>query len=209
MFEDRSDAGRRLAEVLDEQSVRADVVLAIPRGGLPVGRAVADALGVPLDVVVARKVGAPGNPELAVAAVSGDGSVWRNDPLIARLGVEEGYVQEAIDRERVAAVEKAAAYRRGRDPLSLRGKRVLLVDDGVATGATTAACLEQVRSAGAAHVTLAVPVAPPDAVDRLREAADEVIAVSVPAEFGAVGAFYRSFEQVADAEARSYLSDDG
>jgi predicted phosphoribosyltransferase len=208
MFDDRADAGQRLADHLREQGVTADIVLAIPRGGLPVASVVADALGVPLDVVVARKVGAPDNPELAVAAVAADGAVWRNEDLIGRLGVSEAYLEGAIDRERVAAIDKLAAYRGDRPPLDLAGKDVLIVDDGVATGATTAACVRLVRQKSPASVVVAVPVAPPETIARLRADADDVVAVETPREFSAVGAFYRTFGQVPDAEARAFLADD-
>ena len=205
MFSDRTDAGRRLAERLRERGVAADIVLAIPRGGLPVGRVVADALGLPLDVVASRKLSAPGNPELAVGAVAADGTVWLNDPFVAQLGLDRTGLEDAIDRERAAAREKVERYRGDRPPLDLRGRTALVVDDGVATGATTIACLRQVRDAGAARVVLGVPVGPPDAVARLEQEADEVVCVATPADFGAVGRFYDSFTQVSDEEAMGYL----
>jgi putative phosphoribosyl transferase len=206
MFRNRTDAGRRIAEHLDERGVTADVVLAIPRGGLPVGRAVADGLGVPLDIVAARKIGAPGNPELAIGAVASDGTVWLNESLAGDRGVGDDYVEDRIEVEHRAAREKVERYREGRPPLDLAGKRVLVVDDGVATGATTTACIRQVRNAGAEEVVLAVPVGPPDTVQRLRAEADEVVCVQTPADFTAVGQFYDTFEQVSDEEAKRYLS---
>ncbi|MFC4359694.1 phosphoribosyltransferase [Halobium salinum] len=206
MFANRTEAGRRLAERLVERGVEADIVLAIPRGGLPVGRPVADALGVPLDVVVAQKLGAPKNPELAVGAVAADGSLWLNDELVDWLSVPESYVDRERDREAANARAKVDSYRGG-DPLpELAGKRVVVVDDGLATGATAQACLRQVRAAGAAHVVLAVPVAPVDAPDRFAEAADEFVAVETPVHFVAVGGAYRDFSQVPDEEARRYLT---
>jgi predicted phosphoribosyltransferase len=205
MFTDRIDAGEQLGRLLRERGVEADVALAIPRGGLPVGRAVADALGVPLDVVVARKLGAPGNPELAVGAVGAAGTVWLNEDLVDRLGVTEGYLERERERQESVVREKLERYRAGRPPLDLAGDTVLVVDDGVATGATATACLRTVREAGAGRVVLAVPVAPPETVDRLEEAADEVVVVEIPGYFGSVGQFYRSFGQVSDLEARSYL----
>ena len=156
MFTDRTDAGRRVADLLDDRDVLADLVLAIPRGGLPVGRVVADRASAPLDVVVARKIGAPGNPELAIGAVASDGTVWLNESLIDDLGVSEGYVDERIERERRAALEKLERYRGDRPPFDLRGKTVVVVDDGVATGATTIACLRQLRNADAARVVLEI-----------------------------------------------------
>ncbi len=208
MFTDRTDAGHRLADVLDGHDIDADIVLAIPRGGLPVGRAVADRLRIPLDVVAARKIGAPWNPELAVGAVASDGAVWLNDSLIDSFGVSDADVEAGIAREREVAREKVDRYRAGRPPLDLRGKTVIVVDDGVATGATMIACLRQVRSGGAARVVAAVPVAPPDTIERLRPEADEVISAETPPHFRAVGQFYRSFEQIPDERAAAYLSVD-
>ncbi|NEU58074.1 phosphoribosyltransferase [Halorussus sp. MSC15.2] len=205
MFQDRTDAGRQLADLLDHHDVEADVVLGIPRGGLPVARPVADGLDVPLDVVVASKIGAPDNPELAIGAVASDGSVWRNDDLLDRLGVEESYVERERESEVEAARRKLERYRGTTDLPDLDGKRVLVVDDGLATGATTIAALRQVRAAGASHVVLAVPVGSPSAIERLLAEADDVVAVETPPHFDAVGQFYRSFGQVTDDEAMSYL----
>jgi predicted phosphoribosyltransferase len=208
MFKNRTDAGQKLADVLDDRGVEADIVLAIPRGGLPVGRAVADALDAPLDIVAARKLGAPGNPELAIGAVASDGTVWLNESMIRDLAVGETYIDERIEEERAAALEKVERYRADRPPLELRGKTVLIVDDGIATGATTIACLRQAKNQGAGRVVLAVPVAPPATVERLTAEADEVICVETPPHFGAVGQFYDSFGQVSDSEAKAYLSSD-
>lgn len=209
MFENRTDAGRQLAELLAERALEVDLVVAIPRGGLPVGRAVADRLDAPLDIVAARKLGAPANPELAVGAVASDGTVWLNESLLEDIGVTEEYLEETIELERDVAREKVERYREDRPPLEVAEKRVLLVDDGIATGATAIACLRQLQSAGAARVIVAVPVAPPKTAAKLREEADEVICVETPSHFGAVGRFYANFEQVSDAEAKSYLRDVG
>ena len=205
MFADRIDAGERLADRLVSEGVEADLVLAIPRGGLPVGRAVADRLGAPLDVVVAVKVGAPGNPELAVGAVAGDGSVWTNDDLVARLGVDEEYLKREQANRQAAASQKVRQYRGG-DPLPpLAGERVVVVDDGLATGATALACIRQVQAARAETVVLAVPVASSESAARVRDEGVTVVAVDTPEVFGAVGQYYRDFRQVRDAEALSYL----
>ena len=204
-FRDRSDAGTRLGDALVDRGVTADVVLAIPRGGLPLGRAVADALDAPLDVVAAKKLGAPHNPELAIGAVASDGSTWLNDELIAELGVSDAEVAE--ERDRVAALvrEKEERYRGDRIGEEFEGQRVVIVDDGVATGATAIACLRRLRAAGADRVVLAVPVGSPDTVERLEREADEVVALETPAVFRAVGQFYDRFEQVQDEEAMTYL----
>lgn len=206
-FEDRIDAGERLAAAVRSRDVDADVVLAIPRGGLPVGREVADALGVPLDIVVASKIGAPGNPEFAIGAVSSDGSVWLDDGTIDRLGIGDDYLDRERARETETAKQKADRYRGDREAPDLEGLTVVVVDDGVATGSTAIAALRLVRAGGAARVVLAVPVGPPSTVEDLADEADEVICLRTPSHFSAVGQFYRHFDQVEDAEAMAYLGD--
>ena len=204
-FTDRTDGGEQLANRLVELGIEADLVCAIPRGGLPVGRVVADRLETPLDVVVASKIGAPSNPELAIGAVAGDGSYWLNDSLVSQLGVSDDYIQDEREREAEAARRKVADYRGG-DPLpDVAGKRVILVDDGIATGATAIACLRQLQATDAEAVILAVPVAPPSARDELSDEADRVVSVAEPRPFGAVGRHYREFGQVTDAEAIALL----
>ena len=203
MFQDRTDAGQQLADRLNQQDIDADIVLGIPRGALPVARPVADALGVPLNVVVAQKMGAPNNPELAIGAVASDGIVWLNDDLIERVGVEQDYIEREREREADNARQKLEQYRDGAPDLA--EKTVVVVDDGIATGATAIACLRQVSEAGAKHVVLAVPIGPPNSIDQIRPEADEVIALETPADFRAVGQFYRSFDQVSDEQAIEYL----
>ncbi len=202
-FDDRADAGEQLGEHLVEAGVEADIVLAIPRGGLPVGREVADALGCPLDIVVARKIGAPHNPELAIGAVASDGSLWLNEDLVERTGVTQDYIDEQQEVEAGNAREKEETYR-AEEP-RLDGRTVVVTDDGVATGATMTACLREVKQAGAETVIMAVPVGPPNSVDRLREEADAVYCLHETRAFQAVGQFYRDFRQVQDEEARQYL----
>jgi putative phosphoribosyl transferase len=206
MFRDRIDAAEQLAALVEERSVEVDLVLAIPRGGLPLGRVIADHLDRPLDIVVARKIGAPSNPELAIGAVASDGTTWLNEPLIANLGVSESYIDEARAAEGAAAEEKLRRYRGERDPPAVAGKHVLVVDDGVATGATTTACLRHLRGEGAAAVTLAVPVGSRQALEALRTEADQVLCLETPDPFGAVGQYFASFEQVSDEEARAFLA---
>ncbi len=204
MFEHRTDAGRRLAAVVRERASDADIVLAIPRGGLPVAHPVAAELDVPLSVVVARKLGAPNNPELAIGAVAPDGSRWLHEDLVKRLGVDEAYIDRIAREEAENAREKEERYLGGDEP-PLDGATVVLVDDGVATGATAHACIDRLRSVGAHRIVLAVPVGPPESLERFEREVDEVIALSRPAAFGAVGSHYRSFEQVSDDEALQYL----
>jgi putative phosphoribosyl transferase len=206
-FADRSDAGQRLAAELVERGIDADLVLAIPRGGLPLGRIVADALDAPLDIVVASKIGAPGNPEYAIGAVASDGSVWLDDDAIDRLDVSDAYVDRERDAEIEAASEKAARYRGDRTTPDPTGKSVVVVDDGAATGSTALAALRLVREGGAERVVLAIPVGPPETVEELERVADAVVALRTPAQFDAVGAFYDRFDQVSDEEAMAYLDD--
>lgn len=208
-FEDRRDAGEQLAAALEERGVEADLVLAIPRGGLPLGRVVADALGAPLSVVVARKIGAPGNPEYAIGAVASDGSVWPNEEAIRRTGVDEDEFERRRAEEAESARQKAARYRGDRPEPGLTGKTVVIVDDGVATGSTARACIAQVRAGGADRVVLAVPVGPPSTVQDLQSMADEVVCVLTPSSFAGVGQFYRRFDQVQDEEALAYLDGPG
>lgn len=205
MFLDRTDAGEQLADVVRAHGLQPDVVLAIPRGGLPVARVIADRLGAPLDIVVANKIGAPGRQELAIGAVAMDGTVWLNESVIDEWNVSREYIDDAVEHERRAAQEKAKRYREDKRTPELAGKTVLVVDDGIATGATATACLRQVRNAGAERVVLAVPVGPPDTIERLQSDADEVISVETPPHFSTVGQFYEDFEQVPDDEVLTYL----
>ncbi|WP_137285631.1 phosphoribosyltransferase [Halorussus salinisoli] len=207
-FRDRIDAGQRLAEALGERDVDADIVLAIPRGGLPLGREVADALGLPLDIIVASKIGAPGNPEYAIGAVASDGSAWLDDEAIERVGASDDYLEREREREAENAREKAETYRGERDEPDLAGKTVLIVDDGVATGSTAIAAVRLAREKGAERVVVAVPVGPPSTVDDLEAEADEVVCPRVTSAFRGVGQFYENFEQVTDEEAMAYLSDE-
>ncbi|SDZ76284.1 Predicted phosphoribosyltransferase [Haloplanus vescus] len=205
MFEDRAEAGERLAATLADRDIGADLVLAIPRGGLPVARPVADRLDAPLDIVAAKKLGMPGNAEFAIGAAASDGSVWLNDDIIDRHDIDESYLDQERTRAAETAREKIDRYRGARDPPEMAGKTVVVVDDGVATGATARACLRQVRNAGAERVVLAVPLGPPDSLRDLESAADAVVAVAEPQPFNAVGAHYRTFGQVTDEEAMAYL----
>lgn len=208
-FEDRIDAGNRLARELQDRGVDPDVVLAIPRGALPLGRAVADAFDVPLDVVVAKKIGAPGNPEYAIGAVASDGSVWRNEEAFRVTRADDEYFERTREEEAENARRKAERYRGERPEPDLDGKTVIVVDDGVATGSTARACLMQVEEAGADRVVLAIPVGPPETVEELRGMADEVVCLETPKGFGAVGQYYERFGQVSDEEAMAYLDRDG
>lgn len=204
-FKDRAEAGERLGAALREQEPDVDIVLAIPRGGLPLGRAVADALDVPLDVVVASKIGAPGNPEYAIGAVASDGSVWRNETAVRATGSDDAYFERERETEADNARRKADRYRDGRPDPDLAGKTVVVVDDGVATGSTVRACLQKLDGSDADRVVLAIPVGPPETVRELEGMADAVVCLRTPTDFRGVGQFYHRFDQVTDEEAIAYL----
>ena len=206
-FRDRTAAGEELAAEVERRGVGADIVVAIPRGGLPLGRAVADSLDLPLDIVVAKKIGAPGNPEYAIGAVATDGSVWRNEAAFQGSRVDEEYFEQQRQVEAENAREKADRYRTASTEPNFAGKRVLVVDDGVATGSTMRACIQRLRNADAARIIVAVPVGPPDSIDELRDMADEVVCLETPSSFGGVGQFYADFAQVSDEEAIEYLEE--
>lgn len=202
-FVDRDDAGEKLADELETRSIDADIVLAIPRGGLPLGRAVADRLDIPLDIVVAKKIGAPGNPEYAIGAVASDGSIWRNEDAFTGGRVDESYFEQKRDEEAANAKEKARMYRGDRPEPDVENKTVIVVDDGVATGSTVHACLAKLRNQKVGQLIIAVPVGPPSTIEQLD--ADEVICLETPRSFMGVGQFYERFVQVSDAEAMTYL----
>lgn len=204
-FTDRTEAGERLGEALRERAIDVDIVLAIPRGGLPLGRAVADALDVPLDIVVASKIGAPGNPEYAIGAVASDGSVWRNEEAFRRTDLAEEYFEQEREKEAENARQKADRYRGEQMEPDLTGKTIALVDDGVATGSTARACLQTLHKTDAEGIVLAVPVGPPDTIDELREMVDKIVCLETPKGFRGVGQFYKRFDQVSDMEAIAYL----
>ncbi len=204
-FTDRTEAGEQLAAELKDRDIDADIALAIPRGGLPLGRAVADALDVPLDIVVASKIGAPGNPEYAIGAVASDGSVWRNEEAFRGAGSDEAYFEQQREVEAENARKKADRYRGDRSAPDLADKTVVVVDDGVATGSTLRACLKKLQGADADRIVLAVPVGPPETIDELRSEADDVVCLETPEGFRGVGQFYQQFPQVTDEEAMSYL----
>lgn len=204
LFVDRADAGRRLSAILEDLVGRPVVVLGIPRGGVEVAGAVAAALGAPLDVVVPRKIGAPGNPELGLGAVA-EGVEVLDDRLIRLLGVDHEYLALEIDRQRREIARRVAAYRGSRAPTPIADRIAVVVDDGVATGGTAVAALRWARAQGASTVILAVPVAPPEAVRRLEREADEVRALYTPENFVAVGQWYEDFPQVPDERVMAVL----
>ena len=208
MFNDRQDAGRQLARRLRDLHPSDPVVLALPRGGVVVGAAVAAGLECPLDVLVVCKLGAPHQPELAIGAVTDDESPQRilNQDLIRRLGVDDRYVEREMAGQLEEVRRRQAIYRRGQAAVPIAGRTVIVVDDGIATGATVRAGLIGLRTASS-HVVLAVPVAPPEATQRLGGEVDELICLETPAAFMAVGAFYLDFRQVTDEEVVALLAE--
>jgi predicted phosphoribosyltransferase len=204
IFSNRRAAGRALGDELALLGLNDPVVLALPRGGVPVGYEVAQRLAAPLDVLVVRKVGAPGQPELAVGAV-GRGVTVSDDDTLALLGVSPEYFAAAAGQERLEVERRERMFREGRPPLDLHGRTAILVDDGLATGSTMLAAVGVARQLGAAQVVVAVPVAAREAVARLAARADRVVNLATPEPFAAVGYWYEDFTQTEDAEVRSLL----
>lgn len=204
MFRDRDVAGRHLGEAVRDRVAGPAVVLGVPRGGVVVAVHVAAALDAPLDVVVPRKLGAPGNAELGIGAVA-PGVVIVNDDLVARLAVSSSYVEEEAARQQAEVERRMRAYRGDRPPVELGGAAAVVVDDGVATGGTVLASIAWARARDPRSVVLAVPVLPASIVGRLREVADDVVALAAPRLFGSVGEWYDHFPQVSDDEVRAAL----
>ena len=208
MFRDRREAGERLAERLLHLKDRRPIVLALPRGGVAIGAAIARRLGAPLDLVLVRKIGAPGQPELALGALS-DGAapeVYIDRAMAARLGIAEEYIEEETARERVEVERRRAVYCAGRPPIGLAGHTAIVVDDGIATGATMRVALRAVRRRGPAHLVLAAPVAAADTLANLAHEADETVCVEAPRNLAAIGYYYDDFHQMSDAEVTALLA---
>jgi putative phosphoribosyl transferase len=206
-FRDRTEAGRRLAEKLTTYANRVGViVLALPRGGVPVGYEVAHALGLPLDVLIVRKLGMPGHEELAMGAIaSGDVRVL-NDEVVWRVPNPDAAIRMATNRERYELERRELEYRDGRPAPELRGRTVILVDDGLATGSSMRAAVAALRERGVAKLIVAVPVGSQETCVKLRTEVDEVICLSAPRAFRAVGQFYKDFAQTSDQEVRELLA---
>lgn len=206
-FRDREHAGKILASRLPTWAGRSDAVaLALPRGGVPVAYEIARALRLPLDVFVVRKLGVPGHEELAMGAVASGGGVVLNDDVVAHLGVPAAAVRQEVEREQAEVARREAAYRGDRPPLDLRGATALLVDDGVATGATVLAAVQAARAAGASEVVVAVPVGAPDSLARIAREADDVVCPQRPRALRSVGEWYLDFAQTSDEEVRQALA---
>jgi putative phosphoribosyl transferase len=206
LFADRADAGRRLADKLAGYANNPNViVLALPRGGVPIGYEVARRLHVPLDVYVVRKLGVPGHEELAMGALASDGTCVVDDDLIASLGIDEESIEEVVRREIAELRRRESAYRDGPQP-NVAGKIVIVVDDGLATGATMRAAAISLRKRNPAAIVVGVPVAAPRTCASLERVVDRVVCVVTPEPFHAVGLYYQNFEQTSDDDVRRLLA---
>lgn len=208
MFADRHDAGRRLAGKLEGYDGQDAVVLALPRGGVPVGAEVARALGAHLDVIVARKIGAPGRPELGVGAIAEGGEPILDERTLRLLGLSPSDLEATITAEREELARRVRRYRGERDLPALEGRTVIVVDDGLATGVTAKAALQALRDRRPGRLVLAVPVSSPDTAQAITEHADEVVVLHTAREFVAVGQWYDDFGQTSDETVLSLLSAD-
>jgi putative phosphoribosyl transferase len=199
-FTNRVEAGQRLATALKDVAVKDGIVLAIPRGGVVVGYEVAEALNLPLDVIIPRKIGAPGNPEYAIGAITEDGTLILDENVIAYMNVPSDYVERESENQRLEIQRRMRLYRQNAPYPNLKGRDVIVVDDGIATGSTMKAALSSVKNGGANTVVAAVPVGPPSTIEELKTQADHVVCLFTPESFYAIGEFYDDFSQTMDEE---------
>ena len=207
-FASRAEAGRLLAERLEKRHFERPVVLALPRGGVPVALEVAQALKAPLDLILVRKIGVPWQPELAVAAVV-DGErreLVLNEEVMALTGVHKDEIERLAEKQLAEIERRRAIYLKDRQPVAVAGMTAIVIDDGIATGTTAKAALQALRKRGPKRLVLAVPVAPPDTIEELRPLVDEIVCLEQPLLFYAIGTFYRDFHQVEDAEVVEMLA---
>lgn len=207
IFKNRSDAGKRLAAQLSRyRNDPSTLVIGLPRGGVVTAYEVAQALGLPLDVTCPRKMGAPFNPELAIGAITETGKTYFNKDVISQLGITREYIEQVMEKERKRAEERSHLFRKGKQPLVVKGKTIILVDDGLATGATMKAAIQSMKDSGADKIVVAIPVAPPDTLREIEAMADEVVCLLAPPFFCAVGEFYEDFSQTEDSEVIELLN---
>ncbi|MDV3240452.1 MAG: phosphoribosyltransferase [Methylocaldum sp.] len=207
LFENRTDAGRQLAQALGAYAGRSDlIVLALPRGGVPVAYEVARALKAPLDLLIVRKLGTPGNPELAMGAIASGGASVLNRDVVSIYRISDEVIENAAAKERQELERRERLYRGDRPYPDIENRCIIVVDDGIATGATMRAGLAALRQRNPACVVVAVPLAPVDTVERLRAEVDEVVCLMTPEPFFAVGQGYRDFSQTTDDEVREILT---
>jgi len=207
IYADRADAGRVLATALEShRGEDGTIVLGLPRGGVPVAYEIATRLGLPLDVLVVRKLGLPSQPELAMGAIASGGALVRNEEVMRYLGDRADAFEAVRVQEQRELERREREYRGDWPPLQLRGRTGILVDDGLATGATMEAAVRALQALGARRVLVAVPVASPEARDRIAAVADEVVCLAAPMFFSAVGQWYRDFGQTSDEEVRDLLA---
>jgi putative phosphoribosyl transferase len=205
LFADRVEAGKRLAQALKGLVEEDAIVLAIPRGGVVVGYEVARALDLPLDVIIPRKIGAPGNPELAIGAMTEDGTMLLDERLVEQLRVSTAYIQKESEAQKKEIQRRLNLYRGDVPYPSLENRGVIIVDDGIATGSTMKAALASVRNRRAKSVIIAIPVGPPTTIRELEEKADHVVCLYTPEAFYAIGQFYEDFAQTRDEEVTELL----
>jgi predicted phosphoribosyltransferase len=200
MFENRKQAGLELSKILREHIDKDAVILAIPRGGALVGHAVKEALGCRWDLIIPRKLGAPFNKEIAIGAVTQDGTMLLDEEMVLYLNVSEDYISKEKDRQIKEINRRMELYKGERKPVPIEGKRVVVIDDGIATGFTIKAAIKSIQNAGASDIIIAVPVAPNDVVEDLLEIVDKVVCLDSPYPFYAVGMYYEDFHQTTDSE---------
>lgn len=207
LFDNRTDAGRRLAQALGAYAGRSDlVVLALPRGGVPVAYEVARALNAPLDLLIVRKLGTPGNPELAMGAIASGGASVLNPDVVSIYRISEETIERVAANERQELARRERLYRGDRPYPEIENRCIIVVDDGIATGATMRAGLAALRQLNPSRIVVAVPLAPSDTVERLRSEVDEVVCLATPEPFFAVGQGYRDFSQTTDDQVREILA---
>jgi len=206
-FANRVEAGKRLASALKNAALKNAIVLAIPRGGVVVGYEIAKVLNLPLDLIIPRKIGAPDNPELAIGAMTEDGTIILDDDVLAYLGVPQDYIKAESTRQKHEIERRLKLYRQSEPYPSLKGLDVIIVDDGIATGSTMKAALASVKNKGARSVTVAIPVGPPSTIKELKKQADRVVCLYTPEYFSAIGQFYTDFTQITDDEVIQILKE--